>query len=180
MWGGWSGSKRVLVQAFWGVPVLLTIKDCTYWPVLVDGRSMQPVFNPDPDGGRDLALVEKFGLLLYRYERGAVYLLKSPDTPHKLMVKRLIALEGDWISIPGIPVPHQINKGFCWIEGDNESESQDSRTSFGEVPIALLKGKVVRLVWPLQRAGAVANSLPPNRLLLTNPHALKKNRVESV
>jgi hypothetical protein len=40
------------------------------------GRSMQPVFNPDPDGGRDLALVEKFGLLLYRYERGAVYLLR--------------------------------------------------------------------------------------------------------
>lgn len=178
MWGGWHVGKRVVVQAFWGVPILLTVKDCLYWPVFIDGRSMQPVFNPDPERGRAVALVDKLGLLLFRYERGAVYLLRSPDTPHELLVKRLIGLEGDWISVPGISVPHQINKGFCWIEGDNESESQDSRTSFGEVPVALLKGKVITVVWPLHRMGRVANSLPHNRLLLTNPHALKKARAD--
>lgn len=39
-------------------------------------RSMEPALNPSPDHGRDLVLVFKFGVLRYKYERGAVYLLR--------------------------------------------------------------------------------------------------------
>lgn len=37
---------------------------------------MQPTLNPDPDRSRDLALVFKFGVLRYKYDRGAIYLLR--------------------------------------------------------------------------------------------------------
>ncbi len=39
-------------------------------------RGMQPILNPDLSQGRDLVLVFKFGVLRYKYERGAVYLLR--------------------------------------------------------------------------------------------------------
>lgn len=43
------------------------------------------------------------------------------------MVKRLIALGGDWVRPQGdkyatVWVP----KGFCWVEGDNQGVSGDS------------------------------------------------------
>lgn len=39
-------------------------------------RGMQPTLNPDLGHSQDLALVYKFGLLRYKYERGAVYMLR--------------------------------------------------------------------------------------------------------
>eukprot|EP00930_Biecheleria_cincta_P015969 TRINITY_DN1313_c0_g3_i1.p1 TRINITY_DN1313_c0_g3~~TRINITY_DN1313_c0_g3_i1.p1 ORF type:complete len:354 (-),score=36.68 TRINITY_DN1313_c0_g3_i1:55-1116(-) len=41
--------------------------------------------------------------------------------------------------------------GHCWVEGDNAQLSIDSRT-FGSVPMGLLEGLVISVVWPLWRA----------------------------
>lgn len=41
--------------------------------------------------------------------------------------------EGEWLRIP---------KGHVWLAGDNLSNSTDSRT-YGPVPLALVKGKVL-------------------------------------
>jgi hypothetical protein len=49
-----------------------------------------------------------------------------------------------------------------------------------QVPVALLKGKVVTIMWPLKRMAFVANSLPPNRLLLTNANALKTTGIDDI
>ena len=157
---------------------------------------MQPVLNPASEAGRDRVIVEKWSVLLYRYERGNVFLLRytqlsschclvqcgdctelwpirrvgvhrSPDNPKKLLIKRLLALEGDWITVPGeaeirkIPQVSEVSEalyklyrmccgfeeavisrkilymivlqGFCWVEGDNVTCSEDSRTKFGPV-----------------------------------------------
>eukprot|EP00897_Mesotaenium_endlicherianum_P004969 jgi/Mesen1/44/ME1094593C05691 len=57
---------------------------------------------------------------------------RSPEEPHRHLVKRLIALQGDWVTVPGshevVPIP----KGQCWVEGDNPPVSSDSR-HFGPV-----------------------------------------------
>jgi inner membrane protease subunit 1 len=46
--------------------------------------------------------------------------------------------EGKWVKIP---------KGHVWLAGDNMSNSTDSRT-YGPVPLALVKGKVIAQVGP--------------------------------
>ena len=54
----------------------------------------------------------------------------------------------------------QVPEGHCWLLGDNLSESRDSRT-YGPLPMALIKGKVVARVWPLSEATWIQNNLQP-------------------
>lgn len=64
---------------------------------------------------------------------GDVVVLALPDRP--LGIKRLIGqVPGGW-----------------WVEGDNPAASTDSRT-FGPVPDAAVRGRVVLRYWPLVRS----------------------------
>ena len=71
-------------------------------------------------------------LLLLQLCSSCWFAYRSPDEPNKWMVKRLIALQGDWVNVPGSYEILQVPKGRCWVEGDNGSVSMDSRT-FGAV-----------------------------------------------
>ena len=57
---------------------------------------------------------------------------RAPDNHKKNLVKRLIALPGQWIQIPESSEMLKIPEGHCWVEGDNSACSLDSR-SFGPV-----------------------------------------------
>lgn len=57
---------------------------------------------------------------------------RSPTEHRSLVVKRLIALPGDWIQVPAAQEIRQIPVGHCWVEGDNPDVSWDSR-SYGPV-----------------------------------------------
>jgi len=48
------------------------------------------------------------------------------------------------------PVIIRIPKGHCWVEGDNAHLSRDSR-DFGPVPLGLINGVVVGIIWPPSR-----------------------------
>jgi len=52
---------------------------------------------------------------------------RSPRNHRELLVKRLIALPGDWIQVPENQEIRQIPQGHCWVEGDNAGVSMDSR-----------------------------------------------------
>lgn len=54
--------------------------------------------------------------------------------------------EGDWANMKEGVV--QVPEGHCWVAGDNLEWSRDSRV-FGAVPLALVKGKVLGVVWPM-------------------------------
>ena len=41
--------------------------------------------------------------------------------------------------------------GHFWVEGDNPSNSTDSASRFGALPLGLLQGRVVSVVWPPSR-----------------------------
>ena len=59
---------------------------------------------------------------------------------------------GTWTDITQVP------EGHCWLIGDNVDASRDSRF-YGPLPLALIKGKVIARVWPLDRRGWFENTL---------------------
>ena len=62
----------------------------------------------------------------------------------------------------------QMPRGCCWIEGDNPSCSNDSR-SFGPVPLALIEARVAAVIWPPWRAGPVSSRLPTTPAVAAQP-----------
>jgi signal peptidase I len=96
------------------------------------------------------------------------------------LVKRIIGVGGDEVrccdergrmTVNGVPLNEKsylatgerpsmidfdvrVQKGFVWVQGDNRSNSADSRVHLGDpgggqVPVDDLVGKVVGVVWPL-------------------------------
>lgn len=52
----------------------------------------------------------------------------------------------------------QVPEGHCWLLGDNLAESRDSRT-YGPLPLALIKGKVIARVLPWSHRGWLPDNL---------------------
>ncbi|CAK9785623.1 putative peptidase [Cutaneotrichosporon oleaginosum] len=129
----------------------------------VTGASMQPVFNPNLHKNplqKDVLLLDRLSIRMGQLKRGDIVTLWSPQQPEKLMVKRVIALEGDTVYPlpPAPPRPVQVPAGHCWVEGDSTFRTIDSNT-YGPVPLGLLDGRVVCIVLPFDRFGMVPNGV---------------------
>ncbi|MCJ1356677.1 MAG: hypothetical protein MMC33_006672 [Icmadophila ericetorum] len=141
------------------IPIVIFIRDHVVQIMNVQGASMYPFFNTDYTEGkgfsRDRVLVDRWkpwqGI-----ERGMVVAFWGPHRPETLVVKRVIALEGDEVRTnPPYPFPREIvPKGHVWVEGDHPEGrmTMDSNT-YGPVSISLIVGKVRGVVWPLSKAG---------------------------
>ncbi|XP_062513441.1 mitochondrial inner membrane protease subunit 1-like [Corticium candelabrum] len=129
--------------------------------VVCDGVSMNPAIM---DG--DIVIVEKISTLLYKHERGSIIVANSlhSNDPHSLICKRIVATPHDLIPFERENRKTRwkdrkyVPKGHVWLEGDNKSESIDSR-KYGSLPIGLIQGRVVFRVWPLSRIGCVASNM---------------------
>ncbi|KAF8913789.1 peptidase S24/S26A/S26B/S26C [Gymnopilus junonius] len=122
----------------------------------VSGRSMQPTLNPDNSRWKDVVLFSKFAVhTTQEYGRDDIVTLRSPEDPRRILIKRIIAMEGDTVkTLP--PYPDQevkIPPGYVWIEGDEHFVSDDSNR-FGPVSQSLIESKLVMVVWPPDRFGA--------------------------
>ncbi|XP_058099651.1 uncharacterized protein LOC131244003 [Magnolia sinica] len=160
----WLITKKAVTGALIG----LTISDRYASVVPVRGISMHPTFNPNSNtfSGSftgDLVLVDKFCLTKYKFTHGDVVVFRSPKNHKETLVKRLIAIPGDWIRIPESYEILKIPEGHCWVEGDNSAFSMDSR-SFGPIPLALVQGRVTHVIWPPQRIGEVERKFPTGRI----------------
>src|SRR5262245_7390820 len=103
--------------------------------VEVSGPSMRPTFEP---GDWALAIARD------RVRPDDVVVVEHPERPGFEMVKRVVSVPGDHAPDGADPVD------LVWVEGDDPSSSTDSR-SFGGVPAALVKGRVVLVWWPPAR-----------------------------
>ncbi|CAK9205126.1 unnamed protein product [Sphagnum troendelagicum] len=164
----WLLVKRVMTGAVVGV----TISDRFECVATMHGGSMEPTLHSggnEPFGylKADLLYLDKMSLRNYTFSRGDVVVFRSPLEPKMWLVKRLIALPSDWVTVPGTYEILQVPKGHCWVEGDNAEVSFDSK-SFGPIPLALLKGRVTNVIWPPSRFGHVENRLPEGRVLSQN------------
>ena len=124
------------------------------------GPSMLPTFN----SAGDIVLINRFSHRYRPVKLNDVIVAKSPSNPDQIVCKRVLGLEGDHVkydrprygnmefsySKKGIVVPD----GHIWLQGDNESNSTDSR-HYGPVPAALVTGTVLMRIWPPKDVGPI-------------------------
>ncbi|CAO3644518.1 unnamed protein product [Cunninghamella blakesleeana] len=147
-------TKAVLKGIAW-VPAVIFFVDHGFSYATVEGKSMQPTFNPNTSMlQRNVVLLNKWSATDHEFERGEVVTLTSPTDPKCTITKRIIALQGDTVKPLRSDTKVQIPKGHCWVEGDEAFHSIDSN-SFGTVPIALINAKVTKILWPPSRFGPV-------------------------
>lgn len=143
----------------------------------VTGSSMQPTFNPNISLLSDLLLVDRmsasswstfygetFGMWKPEFRRGDVVMMKSPIDPKDRVIKRIVAVENDFVKTlpPYSAAVVQVPEGHVWVEGDEPFRSRDSNT-YGPVSIGLIQGKVKHIIWPLSRFGPIPSLPNPTR-----------------
>jgi inner membrane protease subunit 2 len=157
----WQTAAKV---ALW-LPVGVAVNALGVSLASVKGRSMQPTLNEGltQDAVRDRVLLDKFSVQMrHRYRRGDVVVLESPEEVGQLLIKRLVALEGDLVT-DRKGNHRMVPQGKCWVEGDNPTFSDDS-DAFGPVPLALIDSRVVAVVWPPSQVKLVQAKLPEERV----------------
>lgn len=148
--------------------VLVVLAGLRLWgfePMAIASISMAPTLRPG-----DHVLVERVSD--HRsWERGDLLVFTAPGGT--LMIKRLVGVAGDRVSLrdgvlvvnghrPAEPYvdqrdvdgvyygPVRVPPGHLLMLGDNRGDSVDSRR-FGSVPVTAVRGRVLVLVWPLDR-----------------------------
>ena len=130
--------------------------------VRVDGFSMRPTLQ---DG--EYILVNKLAYMLGEPMRGDIVVFIFPVNPAEDLIKRVIGLPGDTISVqngvlsingvtmnePYINAPPayegtwQVAPGELFVLGDNRNDSRDSH-QWGLLPIENVIGRAVVIYWP--------------------------------
>lgn len=130
--------------------------------VRVDGFSMRPTLQ---DG--EYILINKLAYKLGEPMRGDIVVFVFPVNPEEDLIKRIIGLPGDTITVqdgvlsingvvvnePYINAPPaysdtwQVSEGNLFVLGDNRNDSRDSH-QWGLLPIENVIGRAVLIYWP--------------------------------
>jgi signal peptidase I len=136
----------------------------------VYGQSMEPNLHTN-----ERLVIEKLSYHFHGPRRGDVVVLRDPSGSPELLIKRVIGLPGERVTLadgkvfidgqqldePYLNQPTQ-GGGRSWVVpplqvfvmGDNRSASRDSRI-FGAVPLEELVGKALFRYWPVGEVGPV-------------------------
>ena len=133
---------------------------------LVPSRSMEPTLKP---GDKVISFRAR------EIKRGDLVVFKNPLNKKEILVKRVIALPGETISIKGGKVfvngkylyePYikeppsyyvtatKIPPNHYFVLGDNRNNSEDSSV-YGPIPRDLIIGKDIFIYWPPSRWGKI-------------------------
>lgn len=130
--------------------------------VRVDGFSMRPTLQ---DG--EYILINKLAYKLGEPMRGDIVVFVFPVNPEEDLIKRIIGLPGDTITVqdgvlsingvvmdePYINAPPaydgtwQVAQGELFVLGDNRNDSRDSH-QWGLLPVGNVIGRAVLIYWP--------------------------------
>ncbi|OQA45775.1 MAG: Signal peptidase IB [Chloroflexi bacterium ADurb.Bin325] len=134
----------------------------------VYGQSMEPSLHTN-----ERLVIEKLSYRFHGPRRGDVVVLHDPGGSPELLIKRVVGLPGERVTvadgrvfIDGAPLDEPyldqdtLGRGRSWIVpplhifvmGDNRSASRDSR-SFGPVPMDQIVGRALVRYWPLNEIG---------------------------
>ena len=101
----------------------------------------------------------------FTFSRGDVVYLRDPSDPTAWRVRRLVAMEGDWVTAPRSDDVRKVPKGHCWLERarvDRRRREKDTNREIEHrrgrrtrrrgggmmVPVALLDARVPFVLWP--------------------------------
>lgn len=109
---------------------------------------MQPTLSSN-----NILVCNKIAQRLNKIQRNDIVIAIHPTSPKSLICKRIVGLEGDMVIMDTSDDQNEktsivIKRGSCWIEGDNRINSTDSR-NYGQIPVGLIKSKVIMRIWPL-------------------------------
>eukprot|EP00871_Galdieria_phlegrea_P004988 jgi/Galph1/5490/GphlegSOOS_G4133.1 len=119
------------------------------------GPSMEPTLHSTGDVVVFEHLTPRFGSL----QVGDVVVAKAPSNPHSYVCKRIKVVGAEpfssrfWKNRKMFSA--YVPRGYVWLEGDNAENSTDSR-EYGPVPEALIVGRVIFRVWPLNSMGRIS------------------------
>jgi len=146
------------------VPLALGLHTFVTQVYAISGSSMEPTLH---DGER--VVIDKLGPAISDLDAGDMVIFTSPLDPTKNLVKRIIGVEGDRITLRGDRVfrngeqlleayalrglyqEHDelvVPLGHIFVLGDNRPQSKDSR-HFGPVGNDAVRGRVLFRLWPL-------------------------------
>lgn len=154
---------RTLVGSLWAIP----------------SQSMEPTLAVgDLVLSTRAANIGRWDVVVFRDPGG--WLTGDPDDHTGTLVKRVVGLPGEHLTCPevgddltidGRPADDPwgpcdrtfdvtVPDGTVWVEGDNRTDSADSRLhqgtpSGGFVALDLIRGRVVAVIWPPTRLGLV-------------------------
>ena len=132
----------------------------------ISGPSMQNTLHSG-----QFVLVNKLAYLFHEPERGDVIVFHEPDQANRDLIKRVIGLPGDkitldssnvWVNGVELNEPYITQKynpgaqtetvpaGQYFVMGDNRPVSEDSRY-FGFVPKDYIVGKAILVYWPFNQ-----------------------------
>lgn len=163
--------SELLSFAFIALLIVMPIRIFIAQPFIVNGASMEPSFY----SGNYLIVDE----ISYRFEepkRGDVIVFRPPDDPSIFLIKRIIGLPGEIITIEDgeITIENETNPdGFVLTEpylteetsgntkmilandeyfvlGDNRDQSSDSRV-WGPLSEELIIGEAFLRLWPIEQ-----------------------------
>ncbi|CAN0143690.1 unnamed protein product [Ascophyllum nodosum] len=162
------GSSRTLI-AFLQNPVVAVVQatsilhcinEYVFGITTCAGPSMMPTFNMSGD----VIFVEKLSSRNGTLSRGDVVIAMTPQNAKLKVCKRIIGLQGETVMVPSRTWfngerPEFVPPGHVWLEGDNATNSTDSR-AYGPIPLAMIRGRVFYKAWPPTEMGPVRRRVP--------------------
>ncbi|GJC94049.1 Mitochondrial inner membrane protease subunit [Colletotrichum higginsianum IMI 349063] len=148
---------RLLSLATW-VPIVITFNDHVATITAISGGSMYPYYNEDRNStvANDMVLTWKWNPM-DGLRKGMIVTFRSPFHPETVAIKRIVALEGEYVT-PRAPHPPgivRVPQGHIWVEGDGpQGQTLDSNT-YGPISMALVTGRCVWNIWPWRKFGRV-------------------------
>lgn len=102
----------------------------------------------------NILITEHLTPRFHRLRKGDIIIAKNPSNPKQNICKRITGVSGDKVRGQFSLRSHIVPRGHVWLEGDNSSNSADSRL-YGPVPEGLIKSRVVGRVWPVDKIGSL-------------------------